>query len=376
MQPLARDGYTAAQVSALLTSPDMVIDMGVDLLNADLSLVEDISADVDPAGSKVGRYMLANAHGSCDLTVSRELAWGKARVRPWVTQSSLTAGVSVRWNLGVYVLTTPESSYGETPRAWPVVGHDQLSLLGSIGDSYSVAAGANVLDAVRATLTLGGIVAPILLDSSGSAKVLTSDMTWPLTSSDSPTYLRVANELLASISYRGLWVDWDGAFRGTPYVTPADRPAEMRLDVGSLITGIVAEDRRVANDLWSAPNSWVFIGNNWSTAPVSDNGRYETSNQSAGLSSIDSLERVVMAPAQFLDATTQADLELQGDRIKAADMRSTEVISITTSPLPCMWHADRFEYADAALGSDRQTVSRSWVLPLDGSDSTIELETV
>lgn len=377
MQPLARDGYTEAQVLALLQSSQVETTFGVDLLTPSLAFIESITDDVDAEGARVGRNMFANAHGSCDLTISRELAWGRDRVRPWMTLSSSLLGISgVRFNQGVYVMSEPESSFGQTPRSWPVTGLDQLSLLGSIGDSHSVLVGANVLAAVRTALTLGGWLAPILLDSSGAAKTLTATMTWALTSSDSPTWLRVVNELLASIGYRGAWVDWDGALRSGPYILPADRPAEMRLDVGHLTKGIVNGDRKVAHPLWSAPNQWVFVAQNWPTPPVNGNGRYETDNQSVGLSSKDSLERTAMAPPQFLDATTQADLVSQGNRIKAADMRSTEVISVTTGPLPCMWHSDRFEYADSALGQDRQTVARSWVLPLAGGDATQEMETV
>lgn len=377
MQPLARQGYSEGDILALITGTQVDTAFGVDLLTPSLAFIEDISEDVDSNSGRVERNMLANAHGSCDLVISRELAWGRDRVRPWMTLSSSLLGVTgVRFNLGVYLLSEPESSLGETPQSWPVSGLDQLSLMGSIGDSHSVLVGANVLSAVRSALTLGGWVAPILLDSSGAAKVLQATMTWPLTSSDSPTWLRVANELLAAIGYRGLWVDWDGAARGTPYVLPQDRPSELRLDVGSLTRGIVAPHRKVAHPLWSAPNEWVGVANNWPTPPVNGNGRYETDNQSVGLSSKDSLERTVPAPPRFLDATTQADLVTQLDRIKASDMRSTEVISVTTGPNPAMWHADRFEYADAALGGDRQTVARSWVLPLTGADASLELETV
>jgi len=379
VQPLTaapRDGFTAAQVSALLVAPDLSVDFGVELLDASLALVEDIRADV--AGGTVHRDNLANVHGTCDLTISRALAWGKDRVRPYQLLTSPSVGISgCRWNLGVYLLTTPSLPLEQTPPTFAVTGFDQLHLLqNNIGDSYSVAAGANVLIAVRAVLVAAGITAPILLDSSGSAKTLATAMVWPQTSSDNPTWILVANALLAAIGYRGIWCDQDGNFRSSPYVLPADRPSDWRFDVGSLTVGMVAEARSVANDVWGVANRWRFIRNNMLTTPIEGAGRYTTDNLATGPSSQTSLGRIVRAPVVYLDATSQGDLVVQGDRVKAAAMATNEVITTKLSPFPLAWHSDRVTYADPALGVDREALCRSWSLPLDGTDGDYVMETI
>jgi hypothetical protein len=382
VQPLTappRQAFTAAQVTALLTAPDLSVDFGADLLDASLNVIDDLTPDL--VSGVVHRVNGADIHGTCELTISRELAWGRDRVRPYMLLSSATAGVSgVRFNLGVFLLTTPDTALGETPQSYTVTGFDQLHLLqANTGASVSAVADYRVLDVVRATMTAieqGNITAPILFDSAGEDKVLATYMSWWQTSSESPTWLGICNDLLASIGYRGLWVDQDGAFRSGPYVLPELRASEFNLNVGSLLTGIVAQDRTVSNDVWGAPNRWRFVRNDMSVAPVETAGIYTTSNPDTGPSSIASLGRVVPAPVVYLDATSQADLVTQGDRIKAAAMRTTEVLTLKTSPFPAAWHVDRVTYADAALGATREAQCRSWSLPLDGSDGTYVIESL
>lgn len=380
MQPLTappRDGYTAAQMTALLTAPDLQVDYGASLLDASLGFVDDLSPDV--SGGTIQHDNLANVHSSCTLQVSRALAWGRDKVQPYMLLSSLTCGLSgVRFNLGVFVMVTPDLPLSETPATFQVTGYDQLFLLqNNLGDSLSYPVGANVLTSVKATITAAGITAPVLIDTTASTKTLTSVMTWPVTSSDSPTYLKVVNDLLASIGYRGVWCDQDGAFRSSPYVLPSARPSEFDLQVGDLNVGIVASERVQSQDLWGVPNWYRYVANGYTVSVTEGAGQYTVQNASTGLSSQASVGRVVRAPVQYLDAVDQSSLVVQGDRLSASSMRVTEVLTLKLSPLPCAWHADRFGYlGDEALGGDRQVVGRSWSLPLTGEDMSYVVETV
>lgn len=376
MQPLTaapRDSLTAAQVSTLLTAPALQVDYGCDLLDANLALVADISADV--SGGIVHRDNYAVVHGNVDLTISRTLAWGRDRIRPFMV---LSAGeVTARFNLGVYLLTTPALPLAESPATFAVTGYDQLHLLqDNIGDSYSVAANTNVLTAVKAALTAAGITAPVLLDSTSAAAVLLSPLTFPLTSSKNPVWLEVVNGLLATISYQGIWCDWDGAFRSGPYLTPDTRPPEWVFNVGDLSVGVVAVARSVTNDVWGVPNWWRFVRNGLTAAPAEGSGQYTVQNTSTGPSSQVSVGRVVHAPVTYLDAVDQASLQAQGDALVATAMRSSEVITAKLSPFPLAWHFDVSTYSDAQLGADRKAQCRSWSLPLDGSDTDYILESV
>ncbi len=379
MQPLAappRDGFTAAQVTAALVAPDPIFSFGVELLDASLTVVSDITADM--AGGTVHRNNTAAVHGTVDLSISRELAWGRDRVRPYMLVSSASAGVSgCRFNLGVYLLTTPVTPLAETPVTYTVTGFDQLYLLQSyVGDSYALAAGAPVLSSVRAALTAAGITAPVVLDTTAASAVLAAPMTFPMTSSGSASWLTIVNRLLKAIVYRPIWVDENGTFRSDPYIDPADRPEEWVFSVGDPTSGIVADDRKVESDVWSAPNWWRVVRNGLTVAPVEGTGQYTTENLATGPSSQASIGRLVPAQVAFLDAVDQPSLVAQGDALKAAAMRTTETITAQISPFPLAWHEDIAAYSDPGPGLDRKVMCRSWDLPLDGSDMTYEMGSV
>jgi hypothetical protein len=358
---------------ALLTATDLFVDFGCELLDPSLNIVSDLSSDV--SSIVVKRDNLANVHGTVELTISRVLAWGRDRIRPYMLLSSLSVGVSnVRWNLGIFLLNTPETALAESPASFTVTGMDLLYLLqDNIGDSYSVGAGANVLTAVRVALTEAGITTSILLDSTAADKALVTPIVFP--QSENPSWLGVVNALLAAINYRGIWADQDGALRSGPYVEPALRPSEYDLDVADLVSGVVAEDRRVSNDLWAAPNWFRYIQNGLTTAPTEGAGQYTHQNPSLGLSSQASVGRIVHAPVVYLDAVDQASLVAQGVKLATAAMRVTEVLTFNMSPLPCGWHADMWGYSDAALGDPRKLLCRSWALPLTGEDGSYVMET-
>jgi hypothetical protein len=350
-------------------------DFGVDLLDANLSLIETITEDC--SGGSVSRDNKADVHGTCSLTISRELAWGRARVRPYQLLSSPSVGVrDVRFTLGTMLLTTPDRSLDEDPATYSCTGYDLLHLLQApVGDSWYYSAGSFVLANVRAALTAAGITTPVLIDSSGAEKYLMKAKSWMLTSGESFTWLQVVNDLLDSIGYRGIYADQDGVFRCVPYVEPSERPSEWALNVGDLVTGIVGAERTATLDQWNVPN-WFRVVRNQTVKPVEGNGRYTITNPSTGLSSIASLGRTVKAPVVFLDATSQADLVTQGKRLFAAATRVSEVISLKVSPFPAMGHADIYELNDPALGFPRSAVARSWEIPLGGEDCSLTIESV
>ena len=137
-----RAAFTTAQVTALLVAPDLSVDFGCELLDASLNLVSDISADV--AGGTVHRDNYANVHGTLDLTISRALAWGRDRVRPFMLLSSATAGVTrCRFNLGVYLLMTRSESTRRCLRGGQVLGVAVASVVVSVCHGRDPCAGGS-----------------------------------------------------------------------------------------------------------------------------------------------------------------------------------------------------------------------------------------
>lgn len=370
-----RGAYTDAQIVGLLVAENLTVGAGCELLDASDVVVADISDDL--VDGTVRRECLAAVHGTCELTLTRALAWGRDRVRPYMVLSGDTGlgYVEARFNLGVYVMTSPERVL-RSDATISVNGFDKLHLLQAlVGDSYSVPAGASYLDAVRAAILAAGAGALVLLDASAADKTLPAAMSWPLSSESQASWLSIVNDLLAAIGYRGIWADQDGYFRSEPYRDPRTRPLEWRFNVDDARTTIVGEQRTLTQDTWGVPNYWRFLRRDLTTAGVEGQGQYTVTNDSDGPTSLQALGRRV-ARVEFLDAADQASLIVQGDAIVATDRRVSAVLALTSGPLPIAGHFDVAAYTDGQTPNLTRLQARSWELPLSGADMSWQWEGV
>lgn len=367
-----RDSLTDAQVYALLTGDEVTVTPGLDLLNAYNVFTEDISDDLAPGG-EVARSNFADVHGTCSLAIMRKLAWGRDRVRPWMVLSD--GSISARFNLGVYVLTSPDSVRGDDVPTYSVTGFDLLHLLqDGPGDTYVVAAGVAYLTAVQAVITASGIGVVGLFDGTLSATVLPEPMVWALTPDSPASWLRIINDLLAAINYRGLWMDENGTPRSGPYADPSTRLAEWTFDTSDVGTDLLGEDRTLSSDTWAAHNWWRFVRKAMAAQPVEGAGIYTVTNASTGRTSVAALGRTSRAAVQFLDAADQTSLVAQGDRIVADEQSTSRTFSLTVEPLPIAGHFDVVRLIDAG-DTDKCQVS-SWTLPIDGTPGRWSLKSV
>lgn len=375
MQPLTaapRDGLTEAQVRALLAAGAAItVRAGAELLGLDLVVRSDISDDL--VGGSVERVMHAPIHGTCRLQLATELPWSSTLVRPYMELSA--DGVTARWTVGVFSLTTPAERMHETPGTFDVQGYDRLSLLArEVGDSYSVTAGTSYLVAVTAAVAAAGLTG-VLLDGSAAAKVLPADRTWPILAETTPTtWLRIVNDLLAAIGYRGMYADNDGLLRSGPYADPATRAPEYVLPAYG-DASLVGEEREQTTDLWDAPNRWVFVQQNAPAAPVAGAGLYVVVNQSDGPTSVDARGLTWTKTVQ-VDAADQDSLQTRGDAVVAADRRATRTLKVRTVPWPAAGHADIYTYDDPALGGAVKVQASQYQLDLAGADTEWTLEVI
>jgi hypothetical protein len=347
-----REALTAGQVKALLNADALEVSAGADLLDGNLNFIADISDDL--LGGQVEWHGLNRIHRSCSLSLSRKLTWGTDLVRPWQVLTDTATGTTAKVYVGVFSLITPDREIGDAPETYDVKGSDRLYLLDrGLGDSYTVDT-VPVLQAVRqAFLDAGFPTSQVLLDGSASASVLPTPMTWPVTGGDggAATWLRVVNELLAVVNYRGVWCDENGRFRSEPYASPADRPVEWAFDADDERT-LVLEDRKVVEDIWRTPNRWIFVQRNLAgsppPAPVVGAGMYVRNNMTDGPTSQNARGLVWPVTVEY-DAADQAALVALGNRRVEADLRGTRELELSTGPFPLAGHFDIFTYNDAAL---------------------------
>lgn len=364
MQPAARDGLTADQVVAIIRdSPAPQMAAGLELVDLALNVVEDLTDDF--AGGSVGRANYATLHATSTLHISRDLDWGTALVRPYVT---LSDGINTaRFNLGVYLTSSPRTEAGETPITHEVDGYDILHWLNtSVGEAYTVPAGTGYLAAAEDILQDQGIVS-YQIDQARAADVLASPRSWAF--ADDITWLNIVNDLLAAVGYQGLWSDWDGRLRMQPYAAPVDRATEWLYDDDPAI-GMLATKRSAVRDWFDVPNRWVF---HWSKdpggdPPVEGAGVYVFVNEANGPTSVAARGRTISARPQQVDVVDQDALVAAASSAIDADLRLKTTFEADSFPNPLHWHFDKITLADPALGPIQDCVQVSWTLPLDGSD--------
>ena len=357
---------TPAEIAALVTAGILEVGYGARLIGAYGQPLEDITADL--VGGEIEHHNYADIHGTCRISLSRELAWLTDRVLVYQTLTS--SDYTLTQNLSVYTLTTPEMQIGERPTTYDVLGYDKLQLFAKpVGDTYVVSAGTGYLEAVYAVFAAAGLgsAGTINIDSSAVDKTLSEPMVWGLDPASPTTYLTIVNDLLEQIGYRGLWCDGTGAYRSEPYQSPAERAPSWTLDTSDQQTCIVGESRSLTMDVAEPTNWWRFIRANHPTQPVEDDGLYTVDLSGEGAK----YKRVVS-----IDAVDQTTLEALGDAIVQSDRQTARTITCATGPGLPLGHFDVLRFVDPEGQLNVKTVVQSWSIPLDGGDISLTLEVV
>lgn len=366
--------------AALLVGDRLEVSAGCDVLDLDLNVTGDIS-DHLVAGT-IARNMRARIHGTCSLDLSTDLAWGTQLVRPYMTLSD--GDVSERFNVGVFMLTTPEQVLGDDLPVRSTDGFDRLYLLDrEVADDYVRSEGETYYEALVQVFDDAGLTG-FLIDGAAADYTLPVDREWPLVArstdpdqTSSPvTWLRVVNDLLTAINFRGVWADENGLYRCQQYLAPAARSPEFTFDVDNIRENIVVA-RTVIEDQWKTPNRWVFL---WQNRPggmssTPGDGLYERNlDDDHPLSAV---SRDLDWPKVYsYEAASQAVLEELGDRRVADDLGALAVYKVTTGPFPAAGHWDVVTYADDAAGGSVKAVATDWELDLSGGDMSWTWEAV
>lgn len=360
-----RSDFTSAQVvREIQDSFALRIEAGAELIDRNLNVLEDISDDL--LGGAVSRSNYATVHGTAALQLSRELAWGRSIVRPYMRLNG------IRFNLGAYYTNTPDRVLGSEPLVYDVQCYDLLDALNTpTGQAYTADTNTSYLFNVENILKAQGFT-KLQIDQTRVTTTLPSPRVWPLDTNT--TWLTVINDLLGAVGYRGIWVDWDGYMRCEPYLSPEERPVEWFYDSTDQNKSMISSQRTVSRDYYNAPNKWVAIKQNNvdGATPVEGNGVYTYLNEYNGLTSIEQRGgRVITSVIQF-DAADQAALVAQTMQSIETDLRLQTRYSVQTSPNPLHWHFDKLTYRDGDIGSDVVVQANSWQLPLTGGDMSHE----
>jgi hypothetical protein len=357
-----RSGLTEDQVVALIQdSPALTVNGGLELVDLNMEVVEDISDDL--LDGSITRESSATLHGTAALEISRDLDWANAIVRPYVTLTDGTT--SARFNMGAYLTNVPSVRFGSFPNTQTVQGYDILHWLNtSVGEAYVVSTGTAYLTAVESVLIGRGILA-YSIDQEKAGVVLPSNRVWPL--DERTTWLNVVNDLLGAIGYLGIWSDWDGRLRCVPYENPRERAPEWTYHDDEL-KSMMAPTGNVERDYFDVPNRWVAVRSNDidGATPTEGNGVYTYTNERTGPTSVEGRNGRIITQFMSVEAADQTSLIAKVNAAVDAAITITMAIDVDTAPNPLHWHFDRLYVANDSLPM-MDVLSTKWTMSLTGN---------
>lgn len=370
MIPLSQDALR------IINGPAVKVGVSVHLLDGQLNFVEDITSDL--IDGEIEYNALADIHRSCNLILTRRLRWGVDLVK--LTMHLADSKSTVSCPVGVFTLTSPVSSVDEVPQSYDVPGYDRLFFLRrEVGDDYSIAAGVTYYDALTTVFQDAGL-SGVLLSSRASDHTLPVTKTWPLVpqdeydpdQNDTPvSWLRVVNDLLRAVNFRGVFVNNDGRYVCAPYQSPVSRAPSYTFSDSSRIP-ILGTKRSAHRDVWGVPNRWVAIASNppEGVVPSTANGLIQVRNNvSDGITSQDMRDGLVWPITLKYEVASSSVLSDVVDRRVESDTQTvTRFDPVVSFPFPFTEHVDVFNYSDSSLGVSSKVQVSSYRLPLSGED--------
>lgn len=328
------------------------------------------------------------------MSAARDLVWGSDVVAIYQLirsrEANLVLGLDpdtwCRFAVNHFVVTMPSLEDLDMADARQLVGYDKNYLLqNQPSDSFSWDGGSVFKDAVEDVFVAAGLATADLgevCDFPGewAAKTLHADQPMNYPMDGTTRYLDIVNDLLKASGCRQIYTAPTGRWLVELIPKPASQPLRWRW-AGSRAEGVSESDldtkvvlrhsNRYTGDVWNVPNQWVFIQDGLSFEPVEGSGQYTVDNVDQPPSDQTSVGRVVRS-SQFLQASGQADLVKQGDKIVQDQLAQAEQIDLTTAPWPIAGHFDVFQFRHAALPLQpkRRLQAQSWVLDLWGAPMT------
>lgn len=332
MKALAQGSFTAEEVKAALLRSGRRLSFRYERLSKTNQLLGEFPGVL--AGS-IDHQAFADIKRTARLSVktSATVDFNADRVKPYA-RVAMSANTYAEWPMGLFLMSSPSlASSGAVQKTREVSCYDQTTILLSdkLTTRYSLAAGANVVDAVRALLTGAGIN---LVNVTASTKTLPTAREW----APGVEKLRVINELLSSVNYGSLWFDSNGYAIGAPYQPTTEIATDWLYYDDSKST--MFPDATRALDLFSVPNKWVV----YVSDPERPALRSEYTNTSA-TSPTSTVSRgfTVVDVREDNDAVDQAVLDAKVLRIAQEGSQVYEKVSISTAIMPMHEHLDLLE---------------------------------
>lgn len=111
--------------------------------------------------------------------------------------------------------------------------------------------------------------------------------------------------------------------------------------------------------------------------PSEGAGIYTVTNQSDGITSVNSRGRTITKIVNIRTAYSQTELEQIGDRVVVGDQRVRTTVSMQSGPNPSHFHYEVITLNSPEIGaSNAKYLQESWTFDMGGGDMTHELREV
>lgn len=255
-------------------------------------------------------------------------------VAPIITMTDVN-DVTTRYQLGLYITTPPSQSHRQTHSVGTLEGRGLEWILENdyFGTSYSLAAGANMIDSAIAIIAAKGLRYSI----PASTLTLSAAKTWP----PDVSKLTIVNDLLNGAGYYTLWADRFGVLKSVPYFELASAHPTLQLFSGEGSTVIDAIEQEGIFE--TLANKIIVYKENTQGASIRVT---RTNNDPASPTSTVTLGRVktrVIKDSNIADVATAQAIARRAIEEAAT---YTNKLKITTFPLP---ERDLHEVYDLAI---------------------------
>lgn len=278
------------------------------------------------------------------------------RIRPWIRLHLYPYGDDdwVEWPMGVFLLTSPTRHADEVDVVTrEVEGYDPLQQLGDdvVTARYSVAAGANVVNAAVTVIT--GAVPTILVTR--STETLTATKEWPPGTSKRS----IANELLSIAEYESVSFDGLGRAIIRPYQSPDERPPMWDYAYGD--EGLMVPEVDQELDLFSVPNRVLAVVSQPDQPMLVASA---TNSNPASPTSTVRRGRTIVEFREQEEAATQTILQKKVNRYLFEHSQIYEHLAWSSSLMPFHGTNDVYTIAYDPLAIDAKYSETSWTIEM------------
>lgn len=351
MYNLAQKGYTHDEVLEMLQS-DRTIDFEFDVFNKDNTMIGSLQS----AKGSITFDSTCEIMGTIAVDyIEEDFLKGLAEWRLRPAFKLLSPKGWLKFNLGIYIMSTPSVRGDSGVRHCSAAGYDFCEILkeDKVTERYYVAANSLYTQVAGTLIADAGIKR---INIASSDKRTPVELEWQA----GTPYITIVNELLASINYEPIHFDLNGYACSKAYVAPELRPTEYVYQTNE--DSLIFEGTSILKDTFNKPN--VFVRYTKNPDGVELKAEYVNNAISSPISVVNRGRRIVDIDT-VNDIADQATLNDYTKRIAIENSQVYETITLSTALMPHHFYRDCLFIEHSKLDIGNKYIEYGWSLPLE-----------